>query len=217
MEGGEAVIQFGYYLNKEGLPEGKERVFRKIKPKGVVTPEECKELLKLEIQICQILYPDTSQLMEFDDGIIGYSMELIPGINLVKEPNTEYTSLLIHKNPDTKIADLKLEDKQLVLTENTIFWAEDGEIRSYSLENLKKVSSQHYKKLVALFEANTDGTSVSMREGGNKQLMKELQMAANCRESNGFNYSEFQILNLTFLQRCQIIRDILDQINKLHI
>ncbi len=216
LEGGEAIIQFGYLLNTKGEPVGNERVFRKIKPKGMVTPEECKEMLKQEILVSRILYPDTSELLEFDDGLIGYSMELIPGKNLVKKPNSEYTSLLIHKNPEKELDDLKIEDKQLVLSEKSIHWIEDGKIKSYDLENFKKISKLQSKALTTLFEENKNGTSIPMHEGRHKQLMTELQLAAYCRESNGFNYSDFQHANLIFLHRCQIIRDILNQLYTLH-
>ncbi len=207
-EGGEATIYFGYRLDAKNKITNEKIVIRKFKFKN--TPED----VDLEIKATQVLYKNTSERLTFKtaDGIetYGFVMEELPGKDFMKKREHSYTTILIHKTDEEKINQLEFEDNQLVLSKNKIYWRENGRIESYSMEDLKG-NKILYANLTNIFPQSKHGSSIADTE-----LIKGIQIQTKCTSATGLDESEFEKLNLSFLQRCQILKDIFEQLSQLH-
>lgn len=201
---GEGVIRFGYKIDSEGI-EGEEIVIKCVTRH--LEDKQHRAKVTDEIKATKVLYPGptTSDMVTFADGTIGYYMEKLPGDDFAKSWENKYRSVLICKGEEKDLDVSKMKKDQIILSESKIYWLEDGKLSSctYSASNIK----EYYVKYSLTREVEPADLP---------DLIPRLVRESNCRYGEGLNWSKFIESDLSYMERCQVIHDIVKQLKLLH-
>ncbi len=231
LEGGEAIIKFGSLIDEKTGKLSDEIVIRTLKLRPELDTEEYKKIIDKEIKPNKVLYSKTSNSLIFPDGTMGYFMEKLPGVDFVKKWAHEYNSILIykpenHEDKEPNVSDMKSD--QIILSKDFIYWLEDGRKVSFPINDkfLNFYNNYHEEvelKTDALKESNPRSNNQKLSESEEirtatqvRNTISMIQKYANCRPGRGFDCREFREMNLTFLQRCEVMRDCFEQLARFH-
>lgn len=88
--GGEAIIYFGFMIDDQGRIANEEIAVRSLMLKPLIDKDVYQGMARSEIQLTKVLYKNTSDMITFDDGTVGYTMEKLSGYDFARAGETGF-------------------------------------------------------------------------------------------------------------------------------